>query len=84
MLRHYGKITMSYGAFHAGIRAADMDSLPGKKIASIIISAVSAPALFPIYVYNDINRLYISYNNIDGNLYNYKDRAEDVFDVIFE
>ena len=79
-----------YGSFHAGIRLPVLkthdykkDALFGTKVGALIMSACFGPSLFPIYMYNDMNRLHMYINDIDPKTYGYKTEFNDVTDILF-
>ena len=78
-----------YGAFHAGIRLPDLkthdgkrDALLGTKLCALMASTFFAPSLFPIYMYNDVNRIHMYANGINPKDYGYKTECNDVIDII--
>lgn len=81
---------MMYGAFHAGIRLPDLkthdgkrDALLGTKLFALIASTAFAPSLFPIYIYNDVNRIHIHVNKLSIQDYGYKSEFSDITDILF-
>lgn len=80
---------MTYGSIRAGIRLHDLkthdgkkDALVGTKIIALLSSAAFAPSLFPIYMYNDINRIDLYMKGLNPEDYGYKTKFNDVIDII--
>ena len=79
-----------YGFFHGLVRTPYMktydgnkDALPGTKACAVLTSSFFAVSLFPIYMFNDINRVYISMNKLDPKEYGYKSTFNDIPDILF-
>ncbi len=80
---------MAYGGVHAGVRLPDLkthdyknDALIGTKMIALLTSIVFAPSLFPIYMYNDMNRIHLYANGLNPEDYGYKTKFNDVMDII--
>lgn len=80
---------ITYGAFHAGMRLPYLkthdgkkDALAGTKVVALVASAAFAPSLFPIYMYNDMNRIHLYLQNMKPEDYGYKTNFNDVMDII--
>ena len=83
-------VMVTYGAAHASVRLHDFkthdgqkDALLGTKISSVIASGFFGPSLFPIYMYNDVNRVYMYLNNLNPTDYGYKTQFNDITDILF-
>lgn len=81
---------MIYGSLHAAMRLPYLkthdykrDALFGTKTCALFMSTCFAPTLFPIYMYNDINRFHLYINNIDPKLYGYENEFNDVTGILF-
>ena len=79
-----------YGSLHAAIRLPHLkthdykkDALIGTKMSALFISTVFGPSLFPIYMYNDVNRIHMYMNDIDPKVYGYNTEFNDVTDILF-
>ena len=80
---------MTYGAFRAGLRLpylkthdGSKDALAGTKVVALVTSTVFAPSLFPIYMYNDMNRIHLYLDGLKPEDYGYKTNFNDVMDII--
>ena len=58
------------------------DALPGHKIMTIMSSTIMAPYFFPLYVGNDINRIYIYKKGLDPKEFGYNEYDIKVSDVL--
>mgnify|MGYP006300204889 CR=1 FL=1 len=79
----YASCASMYGSMRAGFRVADMDVLPGTKIATIVASGLYAPVLLPIYILNDMNRGYMIKYGLDYTKYGYPEKDKHIGDVLF-
>lgn len=82
--------TMMYGGLHAGFRLPFLkthdgkkDALTGTKLIALVFSTAFSVSLFPIYMYNDINRIHIYMNNLKPEDYGYKREFNDVTEILF-
>lgn len=82
--------TMMYGSLHAAARLPFLkthdgkkDALAGTKIIALVSSTLFSFSLFPIYMYNDINRFHIYMNNLNPEEYGYKKEFTDVTEILF-
>lgn len=80
----------AYGFAHGLARVPYMktydgkhDALPGTKMCAVLTSSVFAVSLFPIYMFNDMNRFYIYANKLDPQEYGYKTTFNDIPDILF-
>lgn len=80
----------AYGFIHGLVRVPYMkthdgkkDALPGTKACALFTSSVFAASLFPIYIFNDVNRIYLHVNNMDPIEYGYKTTFNDITDILF-
>lgn len=90
MLNKAIQATMIYGSLHAAMRLPFMkthdyknDALMGTKIIALTTSTLFSVSLFPIYMYNDMNRFHIYMNHLDPKEYGYKTEFNDVTDILF-
>ena len=81
---------MTYGSLHAAVRLPALktpdykrDALFGTKVSALMMSTCFAPTLFPIYIYNDMNRFHMYVNKIDPKLYGYETEFNDVTGILF-
>lgn len=82
--------TMMYGSLHASLKLPFLKTLDGKndaligtKILALATSTLFSPSLFPIYMYNDLNRFHIYLNKLDPIQYGYKTEFHDITDILF-
>lgn len=82
--------TMMYGSLHAAMRLPFLkthdgtkDALPGTKLTALMCSTLFSVSLFPIYMYNDINRVHIYMNNLKPEDYGYRSEFRDVTEILF-
>lgn len=86
-MNRYIQYSMTYGFLRAVPRVFEMrdgDTLPGTKIACVAIVSAAAPWLFPVYLYNDTNRFYMSVKGIPYERYGYNTKDQDVRDILYE
>ena len=84
------QVIMMYGSLHAAVKLPSMktrdgkrDALIGTKIIALTASTLFSVSLFPIYMYNDMNRLHIYMNNLNPKDYGYKTEFNDITDILF-
>jgi len=90
MIEKFMSVMVTYGAAHASVRLRDFkthdgqrDALLGTKVFCVIASGFFGPSLFPIYMYNDVNRLYMYLNDLNPTEYGYKTQFNDITDILF-
>ena len=79
-----------YGACRGIIRASHMkrrdkktDTSIENKMTAVALSTIYAPSMLPMFVYNDVNRFYLTYTNGDFNKFGYKNVDTHVLHILF-
>ncbi len=72
-----------YGSARASFRSSNMDVLPGTKLVNVIIGGLYGPLLLPVYVINDMNRGYMSKNELKYSDYGYPEKDASIADILF-
>lgn len=79
-----------YGGVHAAVRLPFMktydykhNALMGSKFVAIGLSSLLGVVLFPIYMYNDLNRLHLYACGKNPHDYGYSTEFNDITDILF-
>ena len=87
----YFEVAAAYGAFRGIMRASTMkhtdgvtDALPAQKVGAVVSCVFFAPTFLPVYLYNDANRLYLTYTNGDFKKFGYEKIDRGIAQIIFE
>ncbi len=72
-----------YGSARASFRSSNMDVLPGTGFMNVFIGGLYGPLLLPVYVINDINRGYMSKNELKYSDYGYSEKDVSISDILF-
>lgn len=91
LITRYAAGSFTYGFLRGTTRALNLkygddktEALPAQKTAAVIMSTVFAPSFVPIYLYNDVNRFYLTYTNGDFKKYGYSKVDTSVLQILFE
>lgn len=91
ILINYTTSAMTYGFLRGVTRSVNLktsdgvtDALPGSKICGVLTSVICAPSFLPIFLYNDVNRAYISMYGLDPNKFGYSSVDTSVLNILFE
>lgn len=60
------------------------DALPTQKVCAVALSTLFAPSFLPIYLYNDANRVYLTYTNGDFKKFGYEKQDTSIIQILFE
>lgn len=81
----------AYGALRGVVRASNLkhpdgktDALPGQKVMAVALSTLFATSLLPMYLYNDVNRFYLTYTNGDFKHFGYEKLDRSALQILFE
>lgn len=87
----YVRFSCTYGFIRGILRVSDLrvgpdelEPLPGTKMMCVAALTVAAPFTLPVYMLNDMNRLYMRAYGIDPALYGYATRDKNLLTMLYE
>ena len=90
-MNRYLRFSCTYGFLRGLVRTGslttgpdELEPLPGTKLACVAALTAAAPFTLPIYLLNDMNRLYMRFKGIDPKLYGYETRDKNLLTMLYE
>lgn len=87
----YLRFSCTYGFLRGILRVSslrvgqdELEPLPGTKMACVAALTAAAPFTLPVYLFNDMNRLYMHAYGIDPELYGYAAYDKNLLTMLYE